>query len=107
MKWWADWLVDNPRDNARCPGLTPIKLYGDNQPSIQLVASEGHHERTKHANIYYYYIKDQVKDGCIVLQHVGTKDMAADGLTKPLDEIAYRRFLQQVGLRRPYLTATR
>lgn len=22
MKWWADWLVDNPRDHARCPGLT-------------------------------------------------------------------------------------
>jgi len=87
--------------------VRPIKLYGDNQPSIQLVASEGHHERTKHVDIYYHYIKDQVKDGCIVLQHVGTKDMAADGLTKPLDEIAHRRFLQQVGLRRPYLTATR
>jgi hypothetical protein len=22
MKWWADWLADNPRDHARCPGLT-------------------------------------------------------------------------------------
>jgi hypothetical protein len=87
--------------------LRPIKLYGDNLPSIQLVASEGHHERTKHVDIYYHYFKDQVKDGCIVLQHVGTKDMAADGLTKPLDEIAHQRFLQQVGLRRPYLTATR
>jgi hypothetical protein len=64
--------------------VRPIKLYGDNQPSIQLVASEGHHERTKHVDIYYHYIKDQVKDGYIVLQHVGTKDMAADGLTLSL-----------------------
>ena len=24
MKWWADWLVDNPRDHARCPGLTKV-----------------------------------------------------------------------------------
>jgi hypothetical protein len=24
MKWWADWLVDNPRDHARCPGLTDV-----------------------------------------------------------------------------------
>jgi hypothetical protein len=23
MKLWADWLADNPRDHARCPGLTP------------------------------------------------------------------------------------
>jgi hypothetical protein len=22
MKLWADWLADNPRDHARCPGLT-------------------------------------------------------------------------------------
>ena len=23
MKLWADWLADNPRDHARCPGFTP------------------------------------------------------------------------------------
>jgi hypothetical protein len=22
MKWWAHWLADNPRDHARCSGLT-------------------------------------------------------------------------------------
>jgi len=22
MERWANWLVDNPRDYARCPGLT-------------------------------------------------------------------------------------
>ena len=22
MKLWADWLADNPRGHARCPGLT-------------------------------------------------------------------------------------
>jgi hypothetical protein len=27
MKLWADWLADNPRDHARCPGLT----QGDGQ----------------------------------------------------------------------------
>jgi hypothetical protein len=91
--------------NYKGNNVRPIKLYSDNQPSIQLVASEGHHERTKHVDIYYYYIKDQVKDGYIVLQHVRTKDMATNGLTKPLDEMAHRCFLQQVGLCRPYLTA--
>jgi hypothetical protein len=83
--------------------IHPIKLYSNNQPSLQLVASEGHHKRTKHVDIYYHYIKDQVHDGQLILEHVGTKDMAADGLTKPLDEIAHGRFLQQVGLRKPQL----
>ena len=31
-----------------------IKLYGDKQPSLQLVEAEGHHERTKHVGIYYH-----------------------------------------------------
>jgi hypothetical protein len=32
MKWWADWLADNSRDHARCPGLTVVRwrrLYGN------------------------------------------------------------------------------
>jgi hypothetical protein len=81
----------------------PVKLYGDNEPSIQLVSAEGHHERTKHVDIYYHYIKDRVKEGYLSLQHVRTHDMAADGLTKPLDKHAHRRFLDQVGLRKPII----
>jgi hypothetical protein len=41
----------------------PVKLYGNNQPSLQLVETEGHHERTNHFDIYYHYIKDRVHDG--------------------------------------------
>jgi hypothetical protein len=47
-----------------------VKLYGDNKPSIQLISAEGYHERTKHVDIYYHYIKDRVKEGHISLQHV-------------------------------------
>jgi hypothetical protein len=39
----------------------------------------------------------------IHLEHVGTKDMAADGLTKPLDDVAHNRFLYQIGLCKPLL----
>jgi hypothetical protein len=83
----------------------PVKLYGDNEPSIQLVSAEGHHERTKHVDIYYHYIKDRVKEGHLSLQHIRTHDMAADGLTKPLDKLAHRRFLDQVGLRKPIINS--
>jgi hypothetical protein len=70
----------------------PVKLYGDNEPSIQLVSAEGHHERTKHVDIYYHYIKDRVKAGHISLEHVHTYKMAADGLIKPLARLSHQRF---------------
>lgn len=82
----------------------PIKLYGDNQPSIDLVASEGHHERTKHVDIYYHYIKDRVKDGHLALQHVRTHEMAADGLTKPLDKLAHLHWVKQIRLCKPTIS---
>jgi hypothetical protein len=71
--------------------------------SIQLVNAEGHHERTKHVDVYYHYIKDCIKEGYFSLQYVCTHNMAADGLTKPLDKHAHRRFLDQVDLRKPII----
>jgi hypothetical protein len=63
----------------------PIHLYGDNEPSIKLLTANGHHRRTKHVDIYYHYIKDRVKDGHLTVSQVRTHEMAANGLTKPLD----------------------
>ncbi|KAI1667156.1 Gag-Pol polyprotein [Pyrenophora tritici-repentis] len=65
------------------------------------LAREGHHERTKHVDIYYHYIKDQVRDGNLYVEHVRTHEMAADGLTKPLERQAHSRYLQQLGLTTP------
>ncbi|KAI1516674.1 hypothetical protein Ptr86124_003611 [Pyrenophora tritici-repentis] len=67
----------------------------------QLGYNEGHHERTKHVDIYYHYIKDQVRDGNLYVEHVRTHEMAADGLTKPLERQAHSRYLQQLGLTTP------
>ena len=79
----------------------PIKLYGDNEPSIKLLHSDGHHERTKHVDIYYHYVKERVRDGHLKVEHVRTTAMAADGLTKPLNRVAHERFLSQIGLGKP------
>ena len=67
----------------------PILIYGDNEPSLKLLYAEGYYERTKHVDIYYYYIRDRVKDGYLKVKHVRTTAMAADGLTKPLNRLAY------------------
>jgi hypothetical protein len=84
----------------------PILLYGDNEPSIKLLHADGHHERTKHVDIYYHYVKERVRDGHLKVQHVRTSAMAADGLTKPLDRVAHERFLTQIGLSKPAVLAT-
>jgi hypothetical protein len=75
-----------------------VKLYSNNQLSIHLVHTECYHEHTKHIDIYYHYIKNQVRSGYLQLEHIGTKNMATDGLTKPLDNVAHNQFIYQIGL---------
>jgi hypothetical protein len=84
----------------------PIHLYGDNEPSIKLLTADGHHERTKHVDIYYHYIRDCVKDSHLTVSHVRTHEMAADSLTKPLDRHGHAHFLSHVGLSKPTIVAT-
>ena len=43
-----------------------------------------HHQRTKHIDIRFHFIRDQVTNGCIKVQYLQTKEMIADCLTKPV-----------------------
>ena len=62
----------------------PIIIYEDNQGAIALVENPVHHQRTKHIDIRFHFIIDQVTNGCIKVQHLQTKEMIADCLTKPV-----------------------
>ena len=41
-------------------------------------------ERTRHISIRYFWVKEGVEKGEVIIIHKGTKDMYANVLTKPL-----------------------
>ena len=51
--------------------------------------AKSYYKRTKYIDIYYYYIKDRVKARYISLEYICTYNIAANGLTKPLDRLSY------------------
>ncbi len=61
-------------------------LYRDNQSAMKLEqngkTSSG--KRTRHLNIRYFYITDQIQKGLISIKYCPTDDMIADYMTKPL-----------------------
>ena len=81
-------------DIARERGPGPlIPLKGDNQGSIALRYNPVFHARTKHIDIQHHYIRDEVAAKRIELSYVPTKEMIADGLTKPLTHIKFHGFV--------------
>lgn len=57
-------------------------IYGDNTSAIKIGNTEAFRERTKHIDVRYHHIRQQILDGKISLAHVSTEKMAADMLTK-------------------------
>jgi hypothetical protein len=80
------------------PDLHPVLIHGDNKPAISLTQPIQFHARTKHIEVYWHYIRQQVAKGMVKLEYIATDDMVADGLTKPLLPVKHAHFIQQLGL---------
>ncbi len=48
-----------------------------------MVNSDGNSQKTKHIDIRYNLTREQVKKKVITMEHLQTKDMTSDILTKP------------------------
>ena len=77
-------------------------LYQDNTSTIRLIECEDAGSmRTKHINARYFFVREQLADGHITVEHMPTGSMTADVLTKPLQGKPFRkmrdRLLGEVG----------
>ena len=62
----------------------PPALMVDNQPVIALVKNPVLHDRSKHIDVKFHFLRDCVDEGQIVIEFVETDQQLADDLTKPL-----------------------
>ena len=77
----------------------PLKLYCDNKPAVLFAHNNKSSGATKHIDIKFYVVKEQVQDQTICLEHVRTNKMLADPLTKGLRPNVFREHLADMGLR--------
>ena len=75
----------------------------DNQSGIRLSKNPMFHDRSKHIDIRYHFIRDIVQRGAVMLDHIGTDEQVADILTKPLGKVKCLTFHESLGIvERPY-----
>ena len=99
----AQWLRYLLQDLAVFGGYSadmgPTILFGDNQGAIALTKNPETHQRSKHIDIRYHYIRDLVKEKEIEMTYVNTSDMVADALTKPLQRVLHEHHCQMMEFR--------
>jgi hypothetical protein len=72
--------------------LEATMILCDNQSCINMTENPKFHDKTKHIEIRYHYIRDMVQKGVVKLQYVGTYEQVADVLTKPLSHVKFEYF---------------
>nr|GEZ30450.1 ribonuclease H-like domain-containing protein [Tanacetum cinerariifolium] len=80
-------------------GFNKIPMYCDNKSAIALCCNNVQHSRSKHIEIRYYFIKEQVKNGVIKLYFVNTEYQLADLFTKALGRDKIEFLINKLGMR--------
>ena len=77
----------------------PITVYEDNQAAICLSKNPQSHRRSKHIEIKYHFIREQVNKKTIELKYCQMSNMVADMLTKGLGKERFKKLRELSGLR--------
>ena len=99
-QWIAQIFRDLGMPKYIGPNTRMVQMFGDNQGAIALTKNAHLHERSKHIDIAYHFIRDLAEKGQLKVDFVPTQEMVADGMTKPLERVAFERFKEQLGIRK-------
>ncbi|RVW72021.1 Retrovirus-related Pol polyprotein from transposon RE1 [Vitis vinifera] len=61
-----------------------MKLICDNQAALHIASNPVFHERTKHIEVDYHFIREKIASGCMATSFVNSNDQLSDIFTKSL-----------------------
>lgn len=71
----------------------PIPIHIDNQAAIALAHDPVHHQRSKHIDLRYKFMKEYVSRGVFSIMYVPTKENISDLLTKSVSLAVFRHLV--------------
>jgi hypothetical protein len=75
-----------------------IPVMCDNQSTIQLIRNPVFHQRTKHIDVKYYFVRERQEAGDIYVSYISTNDQLADPLTKILPNPRFSSLRELMGI---------
>ena len=69
-----------------------VSLRVDNQCAIALARNPVQHQRSKHIDIKYHFVRLEIQRGCVKLEYVQSVHNVADIFTKPASKARIIKF---------------
>jgi hypothetical protein len=76
-----------------------VVMYVDNNSAIALMKNHVFHGKSKHIDIKYYFIRECVENGHVVVKRVSTLGQKADALTKSMPTVKLGIMIHLLGVR--------
>jgi hypothetical protein len=90
------WMRQTLRDYGY--KLSKVPLLCDNESAIRMADNPIEHNRTKHIDIRYNFLRDHQQKGDIKIAYVNTQNQLADIFTKPLDEKTFSKLRNDLNI---------
>ena len=75
-----------------------VKLLMDNMSTIALSRNPVHHERSKHIDTKYHFLRECIEEGKVEVDHIGTAEQLADIFTKSLGRVKFVELRSALGV---------
>ena len=76
----------------------PPMLYVDNKATISLIKNSVLHDRSKHIEIRFHYIRECADRGLIKIDFIRTQGQFGDIFTKSLARIKFEKLRSKIGV---------
>jgi hypothetical protein len=84
--------------------INAITIKKNNENCIRIRYNPEFHQRTKHIDLKYHFIRNHISKNEIILKWISGCDQLVDGLTKPLSKTAFNAFKRRIKLINRFLS---
>jgi hypothetical protein len=78
--------------------LSKVPLLCDNESAIRMADNPSEHNRAKHIDIRYHFLRDRQQKEDIKIAYVSTHNQLVDIFTKPLDEKTFSKLRNELNI---------
>jgi len=94
----ACWLQSLYDELGLLPKESPTLVLGDNEGAIALTKNPQFHKRSKHIEIRWHWVREQVQQGTINVESCQDPEQMANVLTKALPHPKHKKHIEGMGL---------